>query len=149
MLKKALMPNGKDVIPPLNIEVSAATQQAITAIKEAGGSVTCVYRTRLILRHHVKPYKWDIPPTSPQPSPKKLLELEAMKEKGAEVVYTPVLWFGDEGNRERQKEIEEGRTGRAEKLRQLGDGTRFRPMLSRPINYLPPKSKKGKGQKHQ
>lgn len=47
-------------IPALNFEVSDASEWAIKAIKEAGGSVKCIYRTPLLLREHLKPEKYDL-----------------------------------------------------------------------------------------
>jgi len=47
-------------IPPLHFEVSDASEWAIKAIKEAGGSVKCIYRTPLLLREHLKPQKYDL-----------------------------------------------------------------------------------------
>ena len=77
-----MMPDGATKIPPLNIEVSTATGNAISSIKSQGGSVTCVHRTKLTLRYHIKPEKFNIPPNDPQPPPYRLLKLEALKEKG-------------------------------------------------------------------
>ena len=145
LLNKSKMPNGKDPIPSLHIEVSSATTHAISSIKSLGGSVTCVYRTKLTLRHHVKPEKWEIPINDPQTPPKKIIKMEKLKEKGAEVVYTSTEWFKNPQHWERIKEIQEIRSGRTEKLRALGEGTRIRPMLARKLDYFGGgKTKKGK-----
>ncbi len=80
-MNKGTMPDGS-MIPPLRLEVSDATKNAIDAVKAAGGNVTCVYRTGLTLRHHVKPYLRDVAPADPQPPATKLLNMEKMKEKG-------------------------------------------------------------------
>ena len=77
-----MLPDGKELSTPLKIEVSKATTRAIDAIKERGGTVTCVYRTKLTLTHHVKPHKFDKAPADPQPSPSQLLRLEKLKDKG-------------------------------------------------------------------
>jgi large subunit ribosomal protein L15 len=70
-------------IPPLNLEVSSASQQAIDAIKKNGGTVTCVYRSPLTLKYHIKPYKFYKAIIDPLPTFKKTKKLLALEEKGA------------------------------------------------------------------
>ena len=138
------MSDGQTAIPPLNIEVSSASQQAINAIKNSGGNVICVYRTGLTLRHHVKPYNYDYSPRDPQPPPEKLLKMEKLREKGAEVKYVAVKWFEDEENKEKIKQMIESRKGRKEKLKELGNVERVKPFIPRYVEYLPAKTKKSK-----
>lgn len=47
---------------PINIEVSSVSKSAEEAIKNAGGSVTTTYYTRLGLRHLLKPEKFERAP---------------------------------------------------------------------------------------
>lgn len=46
----------------ISIEVSGADQSSIDAIRRVGGEVVIVYRNRLNLRAHVKPYKFEVLP---------------------------------------------------------------------------------------
>lgn len=72
-----------DKYPPLNLEISSASKQAIDIIKKHGGTVTCVYRTNLTLRHHLKPYKFYKKVLDPVPPFRKTKKLLALEEKGA------------------------------------------------------------------
>jgi len=69
--------------PKLNLEVSDASQSAIDAIKASGGSIDVKYRTKLTLRHHVLPYKFDEEVMDPIPPVRKVLRLNHLREKGA------------------------------------------------------------------
>lgn len=143
-LKKTMMPNGVDPIPPLKLEVSSATKPAIDFVKASGGSVTCVYRTPLTMRYHLRPDKWDIPPRDPQTPPKKAYSMEKLRQKGAEVVYVPTEWFKDPKHIESLHKMEKSRSNRAEKLRALGKGIRIKPMFTRKIDFFFSKDKKRK-----
>ena len=70
-------------LPPLNIEVSSATQPAIDIIKKYGGTVTCIYRTNLTIRHHLKPYKFHKNVLDPVPTFNKTKKLLLLEDKGA------------------------------------------------------------------
>ena len=82
---------------PINIEASNATQSAIDCIKETGGKISVNYRTPLIMRNYLKPHKYPEYKTLkvPMPSPKKVLKLEKIREKGCEVSYPPAPWYTD------------------------------------------------------
>jgi len=56
-------------LPALDIEVSAASASAITAVEAAGGRVRSVYYSPLALRSHLQPAKFDLPIKSPRPPP--------------------------------------------------------------------------------
>jgi large subunit ribosomal protein L15 len=70
-------------LPPLNIEVSYASKDAIEQIKANGGSVICKYRTALLLRYLVKPYKFHKELTTPYPSFVDVKKLLNEEKKGA------------------------------------------------------------------
>ena len=44
---------------PITLEVSDASTNAITAIKETGGQISVKYRTQLMMRNHLKPHKFN------------------------------------------------------------------------------------------
>lgn len=67
---------------PIQIEVTSASQQAINLIKDAGGNVTCVYRTKLKLREHLKPEKYPLKLAEPLPPAKEIKKLEKLREMG-------------------------------------------------------------------
>lgn len=52
---------------PVRLEVSRASTEAIMAVEEAGGSVTCVYRSALNLRAHLKPQGFTVIPREARP----------------------------------------------------------------------------------
>ena len=62
--------NGTKLTTPLHLEVNKASKEAIKAVEEAGGTVTCVHLTPLSLRALVKPYKFDILPRRSRPPPR-------------------------------------------------------------------------------
>jgi large subunit ribosomal protein L15 len=79
---------------PLHFEVTEASEAAIKAVKEKGGSVTCVYRTQQQHLYHVKPYKFDLPLNdTAMPPPYKALKFEKMKEKGCDVKFIRPNWL--------------------------------------------------------
>ena len=82
---KLLGRGGKNLekLPPINIEVSSATKPAIDMIKKYGGTVTCVYRTNLTIRHHLKPYKFHKTVLDPLPTFNKTKKLLLLEDKGA------------------------------------------------------------------
>lgn len=148
-LSSAKMGDEIQPIPPLNIEVSSASKQAIDFVKASGGTVTCVYRTPLTMRYHLSPEKWTIPPNEPQTPPKKAYSMEKLREQGAEVVYKATQWFKNKNNvKSIAKRFNEKET-RAEKLREIGKGVRVKPMLTRRVSYFAGKSKKKKKSKSQ
>lgn len=66
-----LLAKGKEALTsPVHLEVSAASTEAIAAIENAGGTVTCVHFNKLALRALVKPYKFDILPHRARPPPR-------------------------------------------------------------------------------
>lgn len=78
------------------MEVSDASKPAIEAIKNAGGSITCVYRTPLKMREHMYPEKFPLKLTDPLPTPSQIAQLERIEEKGAKVVFNQPEWFKKE-----------------------------------------------------
>lgn len=91
---KIIATGADEIRHPLNFEVTDATKAAVDAIKAKGGSVTCVYRTSIQQRFHLKPYKYDLPMRDQaMPPPNKLLKLEKMREKGVELKYVEPKWY--------------------------------------------------------
>lgn len=43
---------------PINLEVTDASANVIAKIKELGGSVKCIYRTKKTLAAHLKPEQY-------------------------------------------------------------------------------------------
>jgi len=84
---------------PLRFEVSDATEDAIEAIKKNGGSVTCIYRTKLKMKEHLKPHLFGFPLEEPLPTLKSVRKLDKIQQRGAEVVYNVPDW--------KKKEVEE------------------------------------------
>eukprot|EP01015_Nassula_variabilis_P013691 TRINITY_DN2127_c0_g1_i5.p1 TRINITY_DN2127_c0_g1~~TRINITY_DN2127_c0_g1_i5.p1 ORF type:complete len:299 (+),score=41.88 TRINITY_DN2127_c0_g1_i5:125-1021(+) len=84
---------------PLHLEVSDASEQAIKSVKQAGGSVSCVYRTRLKVQEHITPKKYPIPLDEPLPPQKEVNKLEDIKKRGANVIYKVPAW--------KQKQLDE------------------------------------------
>jgi len=142
LLKEMKMPNGIDAVPPLHIEVNSATAPAIDLIKKSGGKVTCMYHTKLTLRNHIKPEKKLFQSAIPQPPPRIMVKLEKLREKGADVIYTPTEWFANKSNRKMLAKREELQKTREERLRALGEGIKYRPMFSRKLDYFASKGKK-------
>ena len=78
---------------PLRLEVSDASKTAIEAIKLAGGQVTCVYRTPLLVHEHLYPEKYELELRDPLPSSKTIHRLQRIEDKGAEVIYRKPRWL--------------------------------------------------------
>ncbi len=57
---KLLSRGAQELKLPLNFEVSDASENAIKTVKQLGGNVTCIYRTPLLLKEHLKPEKFDL-----------------------------------------------------------------------------------------
>jgi len=77
---------------PLHFEVSDASESVIAAIKAKGGSVKCVYRTALQQREHIFPEKYPINLNTTVPPKRVVKRMEAIRDRGAEVVYTIPNW---------------------------------------------------------
>lgn len=93
---KLLARGTQSLSTPLNFEVSDASEAAITAVKAAGGSVTCIYRTPIQVQYFLKPHKYDLPMgETAMPPPYTVLKLEELKKKGAIVKYSPVNWLAN------------------------------------------------------
>lgn len=69
--------------PKLDITVQSATDKAIKAIKEHGGSVTISHGTRLYNRFLLKPAKFPKELVEPYPSFKRVRRMLRLKDKGA------------------------------------------------------------------
>lgn len=83
----------------IDIEVCGADQSSIDAIKAVGGTVTIVYMQKVVLRAHVKPWKYEILPRTARPTLKMVHYLEKMKARGAVVRYIKPLWLIEEERR--------------------------------------------------
>jgi large subunit ribosomal protein L15 len=70
-------------LPPLNIEVSYASKDAIDSVKKYGGTVICKYRTPLLVRYVTKPYKFYRTLNEPYPPFKRIDRLINQEKKGA------------------------------------------------------------------
>ncbi len=70
---------------PLKFEVSDASEEAISAIKKAGGSVTCIYRTKLKMKEHLKPHLFAFPLNEPLPTVKSVRKLDKLQERGISI----------------------------------------------------------------
>jgi large subunit ribosomal protein L15 len=66
----------------LNFEVTDASKRAIDLIKAAGGSVICIFRTRLKVREHLKPEKFPINLDDSLPSLKSVKKYERIRDRG-------------------------------------------------------------------
>jgi large subunit ribosomal protein L15 len=81
-----LLARGGDLLskyPPLTIEVSYASKEAIESVKKYGGTVICKYRTPLMVRYVTKPYKFYKTLKEPYPPFKKIDKLLNQEKKGA------------------------------------------------------------------
>lgn len=66
-----LLAKGKEVLKvPIHLEVSQASVEAIKAVENAGGTVTCVHFNQLALRALIKPFKFEILPWRARPPPR-------------------------------------------------------------------------------
>ena len=78
----------------INIEVSDASKRTIELIQAAGGKVTCVYRTKLKLREHLKPEKFPLALEEPIPSLRIVKRYEHIRERGEKISFMMKLsWF--------------------------------------------------------
>lgn len=81
-------------LPPLNIIVTSASKDVIQKINELGGTISCHYTTKRLLRFMVKPYlfkrqlRGDIYPR--HYDVKRLLKLE---KNGAKLIYNKPGWM--------------------------------------------------------
>jgi large subunit ribosomal protein L15 len=73
-------------LEPLHLEVSDASASVISAIKELGGTVKCIYRTPLLMREHLKPQAYDLQLRDPIPPSYKLKQFDRIAARGAEVL---------------------------------------------------------------
>ena len=83
----------------IDIEVAGADQSSIDMLKAVGGSVTIVYMQPVVLRAHVKPWKYEVLPRTARPTLKMVHYLEKMKARGAQVRYIKPLWLIEEERR--------------------------------------------------
>lgn len=67
---------------PINIQVSRASQSAISAIEAAGGTVETVHFNRLALRAELKPEKFDVLPKRARPPPKLIQYYTSFDKRG-------------------------------------------------------------------
>jgi large subunit ribosomal protein L15 len=107
---KILGRGAEDLNIPLKFEVSDASEDAIEAIKKAGGSVTCIYRTKLKMKEHLKPHLFAFPLNEPLPTVKSVRKLDKLQERGAEVVYSVPDWKKKESEELTKAEKELGET---------------------------------------
>ncbi|KAF4645351.1 putative ribosomal protein L15 [Toxoplasma gondii] len=80
----------------ISIEVAGADQSSIDAIRRVGGEVIIVYRNRLNLRAHIKPYKFEVLPKTARPNLEMVHYLEKMRARGCVVKYVKPQWLIDE-----------------------------------------------------
>lgn len=66
----------------INIEVSAASSEAIKTIEKYGGNVVSMYYSELALRSLLKPEKFDIPIKAPRPTPSKISYYTNYRNRG-------------------------------------------------------------------
>lgn len=101
---------------PVSLEISDASSQALEAVKGLGGNVLVQYRTRLLMRQHLKPHKFAEHKElkTPMPPQKKVKKLERLERKGLEVHYPDAPWFTDN----KATLLEE----QSEKARRLAEG---------------------------
>merc|ERR1712048_1162633 len=83
----------------IDIEVASADQSSIDMINAVGGSVTVVYMQAVVLRAHIKPWKYEVLPRTARPTLKMVHYMEQMKARGALVRYIKPLWLIEEERR--------------------------------------------------
>ena len=86
---------------PLFIEVTDVSKGAFDLIKAGGGMVRIKYMTRLKIREHLYPERFDLPLAEPLPPQKQIKKLENYRDFGCEVDYNMPIWV--------QEEFEKGR----------------------------------------
>ena len=113
------------------MEISDASQEAIDAVKEMGGSLKVVYRTPLLLRNHLKPHKFrpEKELKTPMPPPKKVKKLEYLKTKGLEVEYPDAPWYTNN--------VEKIRKDAEEKAKRIAEGTGAELLPHLPVSRDP------------
>jgi large subunit ribosomal protein L15 len=75
-------------LPPLTIEVSFASKDAIECVKKYGGTVICKYRTPLLVRYVTKPHKFYKKLKEPYPPFRKINRLLNQEKKGAMYIFS-------------------------------------------------------------
>ncbi|KAI2490678.1 Pfam Ribosomal L18e [Fragilaria crotonensis] len=79
---KLLARGSERIKTPLVIEVSRASQAAITAMESIGGEITTVHLNRLALRALLKPQKFEVLPKRAAPPPRLLTYYRSFKNRG-------------------------------------------------------------------
>eukprot|EP00605_Chrysophyceae_sp_TOSAG23-4_P000845 GSChrysophyteH1.ASY1.ANO1.936.1 assembled CDS len=67
---KLLAKNGSQMKNQIHLEVNGASEAAIKAIEQVGGTVTCIHLNKLAMRAMLKPIKFDVLPRRARPPPK-------------------------------------------------------------------------------
>ena len=67
-----LLSKGAPLTIPLHIEVSKASQSAISAVESLGGKLVTAHYNQLGIRAHLKPHKYDRIPLRAFPKPKEM-----------------------------------------------------------------------------
>jgi large subunit ribosomal protein L15 len=117
---------------PITMEVSNATERAIEAIKNTGGSIKMIYRTPLIMKQYLKPHKfpeWQGELKTPMPAPKVLKKLEKLKVKGLDVEYPSAPWFTDN--------VEQIKLEKAERERRIAEAQNASYLSQLPADRSP------------
>jgi large subunit ribosomal protein L15 len=84
---------GGDVLDfPLQLEVSDVTREAFEKIKEQGGGVKVIYRNKLSMRIHLKPWRYPVPMLPPICNWITVKKMEALRKMGCEVEYNMPDW---------------------------------------------------------
>ena len=101
---------------PLQIEISDASSEAIEAVSNKGGKIQVQYRTDLLMKQHLKPWKFadNKELKAPMPPAKKIKKLERLERKGLEVSFPNAPWFHDN--------LETIKADREEKKRRIREG---------------------------
>lgn len=82
-----------DLLPPLDIVVSSASQSVIDKIKERGGKITCKYLSEKALMCEAMPYKFIKVPLNEQPKYRHVVYYNKLEKMGAIVVYPKPVWM--------------------------------------------------------
>jgi large subunit ribosomal protein L15 len=92
-----LLGGGEGIIDrPLHFEVTDASQKAINAVKEKGGSVTLMFRTPKQVEFAVKPYKFELPMRDfAMPPPNMAIKWKRREKSGAILKYLRPDWLKD------------------------------------------------------
>lgn len=94
---------------PLKLEVTDASKSVIDAVKQNGGSVTCFYKTRLLMREAIHPEKFPFKLRDPIPSARWVRQMERIRNRGAEVVYKMPQWMKEDFEKEKEEEQEDAK----------------------------------------